>query len=154
MPLNSLGLTERQRAVVATMRMRMPRDQALAYLRGEGFPMSNATLGRIKSWLRRTTLERLHHVAQFEFRDQHLERIDSVEHIAKLMWQNYFLEPAPYRRVLILREIKELQPYISSYYDTTRMVLESAAAAERLNAAVTKQGNTGLPEPAGAREQA
>ena len=41
------------------------------------------------------------------------------------MWQEYGKERSPYRRVLILKEIKEIQPYLSSYYEATKMVLES-----------------------------
>ena len=39
-----------------------------------------------------------------------------------LMKKSYIIY---YRRVLILKEIKEIQPYLSSYYQTTKMVLES-----------------------------
>ena len=41
------------------------------------------------------------------------------------MWQEYGKEKSPYRRVLILKEIKEIQPYLSSYYEATKMVLGS-----------------------------
>ena len=61
------GLTERQRAVVATMRMRLTRVQALAYMEGEGYPISNATLGRIKARLKKNELQRLHHIAAIGF---------------------------------------------------------------------------------------
>jgi hypothetical protein len=122
--LNSLGLTERQREVVATMRMRLSREQALQYLRGVGFPMSNATLGRIKSWLRKTELQRLHQIAAIGFESQHLARIDNCEHIEQLMWKDYFLEHNAHKRVLILKEIKELQPYISTYYAATKSVIK------------------------------
>ena len=44
--------------------------------------------------------------------------------IERLMWQDYHLEPSPYKRVMILKEIKDLQPYISSYYDATRGVMQ------------------------------
>jgi hypothetical protein len=108
------------------MRMRLTRAQAVAYLQGEGYPMSATTLGRIKSWLRRTELQRLHQIAQYGFEQQHLARIDMCEHIEQLMWQNYHLEKNHYLKVRILKEIKELQPYISTYYDTTRGVIEKA----------------------------
>ena len=49
---------------------------------------------------------------------------------AKLMWQEYLRERSPYRRVLILKEIKELQPYLSSYYEATKMVLGSKYGTE------------------------
>ena len=67
----------------------------------------------------------MHQIAAYEFHEQHLNRIDTCELIAKLMWQEYGKEKSPYRRVLILKEIKEIQPYLSSYYQTTKMVLES-----------------------------
>ena len=54
-----------------------------------------------------------------------MNRIDTCELITRLMWQEYGKERSPYRRVLILKEIKGLQPYLSSYYQTTKMVLES-----------------------------
>ena len=104
--------------------MRLTRQEALEYLRGQGYPISNSTLGRIKSELKRNSLSRMHQIATYEFHEQHLNRIDNCELIAKLMWQGYLRERSPYRRVLILKEIKEIQPYLSSYYQTTKMVLE------------------------------
>ncbi len=58
---------------------------------------------------------------------------DNCELIAKLMWENYLRERSPYRRVLILKEIKELQPYLSSYYEATKMVLGSKYGTELKN---------------------
>ena len=49
------------------------------------------------------------------------------------MWQEYGKERSPYRRVLILKEIKEIQPYLSSYYQTTKMVLESKYGLDEYN---------------------
>ena len=117
-------LSEYKRAVLTTMTMRLSRQEALAYLRGEGYPISNATLGRIKSELKRNSLQRMHQIAAYEFHEQHLSRIDTCELITKLMWQEYLRERSPYKRVLILKEIKEVQPFLSSYYQTTKMVLE------------------------------
>ncbi len=48
---NKRRLSEYKRAVLTTITMRLSRQEALAYLRGEGYPISNATLGRIKSEL-------------------------------------------------------------------------------------------------------
>jgi hypothetical protein len=89
--------------------------------------MSEGTLGRIKSWLKRTQLQRLHYIAQFGFEEQHLTRIDMCEHIEQLMWQNYHLCKDPAKKVGILKAIMELQPYISTYYDTTKAVMEKSA---------------------------
>jgi hypothetical protein len=104
--------------------MRLSRARALAYMQQEGFPISDATLGRIKGKVKKLTLERLHHIAAIGFEDQHLSRIDNLENIERLMWKDYFDERSAYKRVLILKEIKELQPYISEYYEATKSVIK------------------------------
>ncbi len=126
-------MTEHKRAVLATITMRLTRKEALDYLREQGYHISNSTLGRIKSELKRNSLSRMHKIAAYEFHEQHLNRIDTCELIAKLMWQEYGKERSPYRRVLILKEIKEIQPYLSSYYQTTKMVLESKYGLDEYN---------------------
>ena len=50
-------LSEYKRAVLTTITMRLTRQEALAYLRDEGYPISNSTLGRIKSELKRNSLK-------------------------------------------------------------------------------------------------
>src|SRR6266540_2359475 len=105
------------------MRMRLTRAQALAYLEKEGFAMSEFTYGRIKRNLKKNQYQRLNFIAGYGFEEQHLERIDTCELMLKLHWQNYWEEPSPYKKSLILREIRELQPLISAYYDSTRSVM-------------------------------
>ena len=46
-------LSEYKRAVLTTITMRLTRKEALDYLREHGYPISNSTLGRIKSELKR-----------------------------------------------------------------------------------------------------
>jgi hypothetical protein len=103
--------------------MRMTRKEALNYLQEVGYPMSEGTLGRIKAWLKKTERERLNFIAAIGFESQHLARIDMCENIEKLMWENYHKETSYYRKVMILKEIKELQPYISTYYEATKAVI-------------------------------
>jgi hypothetical protein len=43
------------------------------------------------------------------------------------MWANYHLEKNPLKRVQILEKIEENGDYLSSYYDSTRWVLEQGA---------------------------
>ena len=59
-------------------------------MRGQGYPISDSTLGRIKSESRRNSSksdaqDRL----AYEFHEQHLNRIDTCELIAMLMWQEF-----------------------------------------------------------------
>ena len=101
----SRGLSDKQRAVVATIRMRLTIDQSLACMEGEGYRMSQSTYSRAKRYMKQIKLSRLHQIAAIGFEDQHLDRIDNCEHIEQLMWKDYFLEKSAYRRVMILKEI-------------------------------------------------
>src|ERR1041385_5771917 len=101
----SRGLNDKQRAVVATMRMRLTIAQSLAYMKGEGFEMSQSTYSRIKAWLKKNEFKRLHFIAAIGFEAQHTERIDICELAAQLMWQNYHLCKDPFKKTIILEKI-------------------------------------------------
>lgn len=129
-------LTGTKRAVLETVRMRLSEKQALLYLEGVGYPMKRTQFYRHKQQLEAKKMERLHFIAMMGFENQHLDRIDTCELIAKLHWQNYLMEKSPFKKSMILKEIKELQPYISTYYEATKQVISPGG-----------QDNTSLPEP-------
>jgi hypothetical protein len=56
-----------------------------------------------------------------------MERIDTLRVILKEMWVNYHIENNPSKKVQILEKIEGNQVYLSSYYDSTRYVLQQAA---------------------------
>ena len=58
-----------------------------------------------------------------------MERIDTLRVIFKEMWVNYHIENNPSKKVQIqiLEKIEENQVYRSSYYDSTKYVLQQAA---------------------------
>ena len=92
MTFKSNVLSERQKAVIETIRMRLTEKQALAYLKEVGFEMSDTTWYREKNKVEKLKLKRLYHIAQIGFQDQHLDRIDIYEMGFKMMWQNVLLE--------------------------------------------------------------
>ena len=124
------SLTDTKRAVLETIRMRLSERQALTYLEEVGHPLKRAMFYRHKRELEGQKLQRLHFIAGIGFEDQHLERIDTCELIAKLHWQNFLMEKSPFKKSMILKEIKELQPYISSYYEATKEVLTKPNAGQ------------------------
>lgn len=117
-------LNDTERHVMECIRMRLTEAQSFAYLKANDHDISRRTFYRIKGKLEAEKFKRLSQIAQMGFVDQHLERIDHLEIIQKLMWENYHMEKSSYKRVLILIKLVELQPYISAYYDITRDVLE------------------------------
>jgi len=124
MTFKSSIISDRQRAVIETMRMRLTEKQALAYLKEVGFEMSDTTWYREKNKLEKMKLKRLYHIAQIGFQDQHLERIDNTELCLKLMWENYHRETDAWKKFQMAKDLILVQPYLSSYYEATKLVID------------------------------
>lgn len=118
------------------MRMRLQNKQALIYLKQNGYPISDSQYRRDKVKIEKSKLQRLYEIAQIGFEGQHLDRIDTCLLIERLMWDNWKECKDPLKRNQILKDIKELQPYISSYYEATKGVISKDA----------RQSDTSLPE--------
>jgi hypothetical protein len=119
------------------MRLKLP--AALKYLEKSGFPSSKATYYRTKKLLRQRTRERLALIAAETFEQQHLDRIDELLLIKKEMWDNYQNEDRPFQRVMILREIKDIQRHISSYYEATEDLITPNKVLETPNSNLREQ---------------
>ena len=118
------GLNDRSKTIVESIRLRLNERQALTYLKEAGFEMSARTYYREKSKIESLKLKRLYHIAQIGFQDQHLERIDVYEMGFKMMWQNVLLEKDPYKCNSMIRDILLLQPYLSAYYEATKLIID------------------------------
>ena len=118
-------LSDTEKAVVETIRMRLSTEQSLRYMKDNGFSISRATYFRHKKKLEEKKLERLYHIANLGFEYQHLDRIEGLELIEKKMWEEYNKEKTPWKRVQILKDIAEIQPYLSSIYDATKYVINN-----------------------------
>ena len=124
MTVKSRLLSDRQKAVIETIRMRLTEKQSLAYLKEMGFDISPKTYYNDKRKVESIKLKRLYHIAKIGFQDQHLERIDVYEMGFKMMWKNVLLEKDPYKCNQMIKDILLLQPYLSAYYESTKLVIE------------------------------
>lgn len=115
-------LSDTQKAVVDTIVMKMHIKPALEYLKDSGFKMSRRTYYRHKKTVEDMKLKRLYFIAK-HFQDQHLEKLDRLELIENLMWDNYHKEKDPTKKVKILSSIVEMQPYLTSFYEAAALVL-------------------------------
>jgi hypothetical protein len=122
--IKSSILNDRQKAVIETIRMRLNEKQSLEYLKEIGFDIGPATYYREKRKVEELKLKRLYHIAKMGFQDQHLERIDVYEMGFKMMWQNVLLEKEPYKRNQMIKDILLLQPYLSAYYEATKLIFD------------------------------
>ena len=113
--------------------MRLNEKQSLEYLKEVGFDIGPATFYREKRKVEELKLKRLYHIAKIGFQDQHLDRIDNTELCLKLMWENYHLEQEPFKRFQMLKDIIMVQPYLSAYYETTRLIVEKEQKQQQQN---------------------
>ena len=128
--IKSSILNDRQKAVIETIRMRLNEKQSLEYLKEVGFDIGPATYYREKRKLESMKLKRLYQIAKIGFQDQHLERIDIYEMGFKMMWQNVLLEKDPYKCNSMIKDILLLQPYLSAYYEATKLVIDKQQQSE------------------------
>src|SRR5215203_5418696 len=117
-------LNDRSKTIVESIRLRLNEKQALTYLKEAGFEMSARTYYREKRKIESMKLKRLYHIAQIGFQDQHLETIDQYEMGFKMMWQNVLRERDPYKQNSMIKDILLLKPYLSSYYEATKLIIE------------------------------
>ena len=101
----------------------MSRPEAKAYLDGKGYQMSLKQYDRIKKSIIGDRHKRINEIANTGFIDAHLEAIDTFLEIKRQMWINYHNEQHPYKKVEILTQIANLQPYINEYYASTKDVI-------------------------------
>jgi hypothetical protein len=119
-------LNDKERAVLDTLTMRFHAPEALVYLNQLGMKMGIATYYRYRKKLEDMKLERMQFIAQ-HFSELHLEKIDRLELIDRLMWENYEKEKDPTKRVKILETIADSQTNLSSYYESSTVALEVTA---------------------------
>ena len=117
-------LSETEKGVIETIRMRLTTDQSLQYLKDNGFSMSRSSYFRRKKKLEEKKLKRLYEIAKIGFQDQHLETIDQYEMGFKMMWQNVLRERDPYRQNQMIKDILLLKPYLSAYYEATKLIID------------------------------
>ena len=124
MTAKSRLLSDRQKAVIETIRMRLTEKQSLVYLQEVGYDISLRTYYNDKRKVENLKLKRLYHIAQIGFQDQHLETIDVYEMGFKMMWQNVLRERDPYKQNSMIKDILLLKPYLSAYYEATKVIVE------------------------------
>jgi len=119
-------LSDSQKAIVETMTMRLDTKQSLEYLKEHGHEMNERKFFRQKKKVESLKLKRLYHIAKIGYEEQHLERIDQLKLIQRLMWENYEKCESPYQKTKILESIASVQPYLSSYYEATHFIVKDA----------------------------
>ncbi len=117
MPLNA---TEME--VIIAQATSSSENEALQYLKEHGYEMHRATYYRTLARIDVESGKRLYEIAKNQ-KKRHRARIDKLEAIEKLMWENYKECDDPAKRVRILKEIREMQVYLSAFDQGTAGVI-------------------------------
>ena len=110
--------------MVHTMVMRLSEKESLAYLKANGFEIASPTYYKYKAKIKGSANNRKFELMREGLWEQHLERIDQLETILKLSWENFHREKDAYKKQRILDSIAAIQPMLSAYYQATQTVLE------------------------------
>ena len=106
-------------------------SESIQFLKDRGLKISTRYLYKLKKKVKDNRFHRLSLIAQSQFRDQHIHRIEQLEVINKEYWDLYRKEPKIINKALILQKIVELQTYVSSYYDASRYILEKSITEQQ-----------------------
>lgn len=120
-----VGNKELRLLVINCIAMRFTEKESLAYLRGNGYDVTSRTYQRIKKKIVESRFKRMNEISDTGFIDSHLHGLDTLLHCQKEMWTNYYQEKNPYKKVEILTQIANLQPFISEYTCQSRQVMQS-----------------------------
>ena len=104
--------------------MHLKRKQAVQYLKDVEYPMSERTWYRWRIKLNNEKQQRLYEIARVGYEEEHTDSIEEIETARKLLWKEYHDCKGAVSRASILEKIINTRPLLSSYYDSTKEVLE------------------------------
>ena len=135
-------LNDQELCVISTKAMRYTTDEALVYLKLQGYKMEKSNyykiLGHISSETRKNAFE----IAK-SFLEDHINTVHELESIKNQMYQQVVLADKPADKVMILAKITETMiPYISAYREATKEIIskvkkEIGSQKENLNLSFT-----------------
>ena len=118
MPLNDTELL-----VVATKVMRLSEKEALAYMEEHYHKISREKYYRILGRVSSETRKRLFEICK-NFKERHMQRIDELETIRRKLWEVFRSTEDENVKLRALKQLTDIQPYISAYDESTAGVIE------------------------------
>lgn len=114
------------------MVMRLSQAESLEYLKSHGHKMALSTYKKQKTLIKNSAQERKFDLAKNGLWEHHTERIDQMETVIKLAWENYYLEKSPFNKVKILSIITSMQPVLSGYVSASQAIIENDSELKKL----------------------
>ena len=124
--------------ILMTKAMGMRHQDAVKYCEQHGYKITLKNYRRRSAKVTKETLERLHEIGQ-NLTLHHVERIDQLTTIQNELWSNYHLAEEMSHKIAILRDLRDIQVYLSSYHSSTKTVMESAARQTNQSLSLTNR---------------
>lgn len=118
-----MSLNDRELLVVTTKVMRLSEKEALAYMEEHGHKISRDKYYRILGRVSTETRKRLFEICK-NFKERHMQRIDELETIRRKLWEVFRSAEDENVKLRALKQLTDIQPYISAYDESTAGVIE------------------------------
>lgn len=117
-------LNELELLIVSTKSMRFTEKESLAYLAKKGHSINRGTYYKTLGHVSSETRKRAFEIAK-SFLEDHINTVDELENIKKMMYQEAFYEEDHFKKTMILAKITDTMiPYISAYREATKQIIE------------------------------
>ena len=117
-------LNDLERCILATKAMQYSEKDSMDYLKKKGFKIVRSSYYRILGHISVETRKRAYEIAK-NFLEDHIDTVDELNHIKKLMYEQSEKEKDPLKKTMILAKITETMiPYISAYREATKKIIE------------------------------
>gem|GEM_PF-4714355 len=117
-------LTDRQRTIFETIRMRLPPKDAIFSLQDQGIPLIDIECYKGSTKLQEPDLKRFYRITKVLLNDDGiLLRIFEMAFDLMSMWIKHSHEHDPIKKIFILREIFPFQHYLSACFETVNDII-------------------------------
>jgi hypothetical protein len=114
---------ELRQYVLECMIFRFNQKESMDYIFKKGYNITDRTFRNIKKDILKSRFKYFKELVDTGIIDQHIRAIECIHHVLREMWINYEKCQDPYKKVEILTQIVNVQPFLSKYFETTRNVL-------------------------------
>lgn len=122
---------ERLQAITYAHAMRFSAEEAVAYLKVQGYDMTTNAYHKTIQRMRNKSDDAMRRIAM-DFGKGHVEKITEIKTVLKELWQTYHTSKSSYAKVKALEAIRDTVYALSDFEEATAIVLEEKARLEAL----------------------
>jgi hypothetical protein len=114
---------ELRQYIIECMIFRYTEKESMDYITKKGYNITDRTFRNIKKDIINSRFKYFKELVDTGVIDQHIRSIQCIHYVLKEMWFNYKKCEDPYKKVEILTQIVNAQPFLSKYFENTKNVL-------------------------------